>query len=146
MTPSLSDLSVSEPEGVTTKLSPGSVPNTVSHLTELITARSMKLFAVIDQQAEAHQVGLQLRETMLVIFGSPAAGTPVMVAVPLAALDLPLKVLIWADREQTKVSYLSPAALAARNGLLPDLAQNLTGIDALTDQLVAAVTSDGGAS
>jgi uncharacterized protein (DUF302 family) len=79
-----------------------------------------------------------LRDTVLVIFGSPAAGTPVMVAAPLAALDLPLKVLIWADGEQTSVSYYEPGALAARHNLSPDLAQNLAGINALTDVLTAS--------
>ena len=72
--------------------------------------------------AEARQVGLTLRETVLVIFGSPAAGTPVMAASPLSALDLPLKVLIWSDGGQTKVSSDSPAALAARHRLAQELA------------------------
>ena len=101
-------------------------------------SRFMKLFAVIDQSTEARQVGLSLRETMLVMFGSPAAGTPVMAAAPLAALDLPLKVLVWADEGQTKVSYYAPDALAARHHLGPDLAGNLAGINALTDALVAS--------
>jgi uncharacterized protein (DUF302 family) len=119
-----------------TKLSPLSVADTVGRLTELVAARGMRLFAVIDQSAEARNAGLELRETTLVIFGSPAAGTPVMAAAPLAALDLPLKVLIWADGDQTKVSYYAPAALAARHHLTPDLAKNLAGIDPLTDALV----------
>jgi uncharacterized protein (DUF302 family) len=72
-----------------------------------------------------------------VIFGSPAAGTPVMAASPLAALDLPLRVLAWADAGQTKVSCLAPAALAARHQLSPGLAGNLAGIDPLTDALIA---------
>ena len=71
------------------------------------------------------------------LFGSPAAGTPVMAAAPLAALDLPLKVLVWADEGQTRVSYYSPAAIAARYQLSADLAGNLAGIDALADALVA---------
>ena len=103
----------------------------------MITAKRMKLFGVIDQAAEARQVGLTLRETVLVIFGGPAAGTPVMAASPLSALDLPLKVLIWSDDGQTKVSYYAPAALAARHHLPPELAGNLAGINALTDALVA---------
>jgi uncharacterized protein (DUF302 family) len=78
-----------------------------------------------------------LRETTLVIFGSPAAGTPVMEAAPLAALDLPLKVLIWADGDQVQVSYVGPATLAARHRLSPGLGARLAGIDALTDALVA---------
>jgi uncharacterized protein (DUF302 family) len=120
---------------IVTKHSPRSVSDTVSRLTDLAGAKGMKVFAVIDQSAEARQAGLELRDTVLVIFGSPVAGTPVMVAAPLAALDLPLKVLIWADRTQTNVSYYDPGALAARHNLGPDLAGNLAGINALTDVL-----------
>lgn len=123
---------------VMTKLSPRPVPDTAARLTALISAKGMRLFAVIDQAAEARQAGLTLRETTLVIFGNPKAGTPVMDASPLSALDLPLKVLIWADDGQTKVSYYAPAALAARHHLSADLAANLSGIDALTDALVAS--------
>jgi uncharacterized protein (DUF302 family) len=123
---------------IVTKFSRHSVADTVSTLTGMISAKGMKIFAVIDQAAEARQVGLSLRETTLVIFGSPAAGTPVMAAAPLAALDLPLKVLVWADDGQTKVSYYAPAALAARHRLPTDLAGNLAGINALTDALVAS--------
>jgi uncharacterized protein (DUF302 family) len=119
-----------------TKISGRSVSDTVARLTELVAAKGMRLFAVIDQAAEARKVGLQLRETTMVIFGSPVAGTPVMVAEPLAALDLPLKVLVWADGQQTKVSYEAPAAIARRRGLSQELAANLTGINALTDALV----------
>jgi len=122
---------------VTTKLSPRSVPATVSRLTEILSAKGMKVFAVIDQSDQARAAGLQLRETTLVIFGNPAAGTPVMDAAPLAALDLPLKVLIWADGSRTNVTYYSPAAIAARFGLSAELAANLAGIDPLTDALVA---------
>jgi uncharacterized protein (DUF302 family) len=122
---------------VVTKLSPRSVADTVSRLTDLIAAKGMKLFGVIDQSAEASRVGLQLRDTTLVLFGSPAAGTPVMAASPLAALDLPLKVLVWDDAGQTTVSYYAPAALAARHHLSADLAARLAGIDPLTDALVA---------
>ncbi len=123
---------------VVTKLSPQSVHDTAAKLTAMISAKGMKLFAVIDQAAEARQVGLTLRETTLVIFGSPKAGTPVMAASPLAALDLPLKVLIWDDSDQTKVSYYALAVLAASHHLTADLAANLSGINALTDALVAS--------
>jgi uncharacterized protein (DUF302 family) len=123
---------------IVTKRSPRMVTDTVARLTELVAAKGMKLFAVIDQRAEASQVGLQLRETVLVLFGSPAAGTPVMQAAPLAALDLPLKVLIWDDEGQTTVTYTAPDALAMRYGLTPELAARLTGIGPLTDALVAA--------
>ena len=122
---------------VVTKPSPRSVADTVARLTDLIAARGLKLFAVIDQSAEASAVGLALRDTTLVLFGSPAAGTPVMVASPLTALDLPLRVLVWDDTGQTQVTYTAPAALAARHQLNPDLAARLAGIDPLTDALVA---------
>ena len=123
--------------GIVTKLSPLSVTGTVAKLTGMLSAKGVKLFAVIDQSAEARQAGLSLRETTLVIFGSPAAGTPVMAAAPLAALDLPLKVLVWDDDGQTKVSYYSPDALAARHHLDAGLAGNLAAVNVLTDALIA---------
>jgi uncharacterized protein (DUF302 family) len=123
---------------VVTKLSPLSVADTTAKLTGIIAAKGVKLFDVIDQAAEARQVGLTLRDTVLVIFGNPAAGTPVMAASPLSALDLPLKVLIWSDNGQTKVSYYAPAALAARHHIGPELVGNLAAVNALTDALVAS--------
>jgi uncharacterized protein (DUF302 family) len=123
---------------VVTKVSPRTVGDTVARLLDLLGSKSIKVFAVIDQRAEARAVGLDLRETTLVIFGNPAAGTGVMVAAPLSALDLPLKVLIWADPEQgTVVSYTAPDALAARYGLSPDTAAALDAVNGLTDALVA---------
>ena len=123
--------------GIVTKLSPLPVAGTVAKLTGILSAKDVRLFTVIDQSAEARQVGLELRDTTLVIFGNPAAGTPVRAASPMAALDLPLKVLVWDDGGQTKVSYYAPAELAARHGLAPGLEKNLAAIDALTDALVA---------
>jgi uncharacterized protein (DUF302 family) len=122
--------------GVITKLSPRSVADTAAKLTGMIDAKGMRLFALIDQREEAQRAGLDLRETILVIFGSPAAGTPVMAASPLAALDLPLKVLVWDDAGQTKLSYIAPQALAARYGLPEELAARLAGIDAVTDAAI----------
>ena len=122
---------------VTTKVSPRSVAATVARLTGILSAKGMKVFAVIDQSEEAREAGQQLRETTLVIFGSPDAGTPVMDAARLAALDLPLKILIWADGSRTNVTYYSPAAIAARYGLSAELAAKLAGIDPLTDALIA---------
>jgi uncharacterized protein (DUF302 family) len=92
---------------------------------------------VIDQSKEAREAGLQLRETVLVTFGNPAAGTPVMDAAPLAALDLPLKLLVWADGGQTNVSYYSAEALTARYGLSAELAAKLAAVDAIAGALVA---------
>ena len=124
--------------GVVTKLSQRSVADTVSRLAVMIADKGMTLFAVIDQGAAASRAGLELRDTVLVVFGNPAAGTMVMQAAPPAALDLPLKVLVWDDGGQTKVTYLDPAALAARYGLSATLAANLAGVSALTDALVPA--------
>jgi uncharacterized protein (DUF302 family) len=123
---------------ITTKSSLRPVTDTVARLTDILSAKGMKVFAVIDQRKQAREAGLELRQTTLVLFGSPAAGTPVMNAAPLAALDLPLKVLIWDDAGETKVSYVSPSALAERYGLSDDLAARLAGIDPLTDALVAS--------
>jgi uncharacterized protein (DUF302 family) len=111
---------------LTTKLSPHSVEDTVARLCDLVATKGLKLFTVIDHSGEAKRAGLELRETKVVIFGSPQAGTPVMVAAPLAALDLPLKALVWA----------SPAALAERYALSDELGARLAGIDGLTDAVI----------
>jgi uncharacterized protein (DUF302 family) len=118
---------------VVTKLSPWSVEESVDRISALATERGLKIFAVIDHSGEARAAGLALRDTKLVIFGSPAAGTPIMEAAPLAALDLPLRVLVWADGPQTKLTYTAPTALAARYGFSDELAARLAGIDAITD-------------
>jgi len=123
--------------GIRSKVSPRSVPDTVERLRGLLEARHLKVFDVIDQRAEAEAAGLTLRETVLVLFGNPAAGTPVMDAVPLAALDLPMKVLVWDEAGSTQVSYLPPRALAARHELSSEQASAFAGIDPLTDALVA---------
>jgi uncharacterized protein (DUF302 family) len=136
--PVLKERAVAHDEpGVVTKLSARSVADTTTRLTDILGAKGVRLFTVIDQAAAARQVGLRLRDTVLVIFGNPAAGTPVMAASPMSALDLPLKVLVWDDGGQTKVSYYAPAEIAARHGLGPDLEKNLAAIDVLTDALVA---------
>ena len=108
----------------------------MARLSEVVAARGMKVFDVIDHSGEAKANGLELRDTKLVVFGGPKGGTPVMDAVPLAALDLPLKVLVWADGDETKVSYVSPGELAARWGLSAELAAPLAGIDAVTDAAI----------
>ncbi len=122
---------------VVVKTSPRTVGDTVLRLTQILAARGIKLFDVIDQSAEARSVGLDLRATTLVIFGDPAAGTRVMAAAPMSALDLPLKVLVWDDSGQTKVCYIAPAALAERHHLGADLVVGLARIDGLTDALIA---------
>jgi uncharacterized protein (DUF302 family) len=129
----------SDPEsGAVTKSSPRPVGDTVTRLLELLESKGMRVFAVIDQQAAARQVGLDLRQTTLVLFGNPAGGTPVMEAAPLSALDLPLKILVWADGDPgCQVSYTDPGTLATRYGVPAGLMAPLAGIDGLTDALVA---------
>lgn len=122
--------------GIITKSGSGSVEELVARLTDMIRERDLTLFAVVDHSGEAQRCGLQLRDTKVVIFGSPQAGTPVMQASPLVALDLPLKVLIWDDRGRTKISYTDPDTLARRHHLANDLATRLAGIGPLTDALV----------
>lgn len=124
--------------GVVTKLSPRSVADTVTRLQGILADKGMTVFAVIDQSAAASHAGLELRDTVLVVFGNPAAGTLVMQAAPLAALDLPLKVVVWDDEGQTKVTYFSPGELASRYRLSSDLEAKLAGIDPLTDALVVS--------
>jgi uncharacterized protein (DUF302 family) len=128
-------LNGSAPE-VMTKLSPWSVADTVARLSTILAAKGIKLFATIDHSGEAWAAGLELRETKVVIFGSPAAGTPVIQPAPLAALDLPLKVLVWADGHQTKLSYMPPPVLAKRYELSDDLTARLGAIDAVTTAVI----------
>ena len=121
---------------IVTKLSPWSMADTVSRLSAVVAARGMEVFAVIDHGGKARDVGLDLRDTKLVIFGSPSAATPVIQAAPLAALDLPLRVVVWEDGYQTLVSYPAPAAVARRYGLDEDLADALNTVDSLTSAVI----------
>ena len=121
---------------VVTKLSPWSMADTLARLSAVVAARGMEVFAVIDHSGKARDVGLELRNTTLVIFGSSSAATPVIDAAPLAALDLPLRVAVWEDGYQTLVSYPAPSAIARRHGLDGDLADALASIDALTSAVI----------
>ncbi len=128
------------PDGVVSKRSPFDVDETVSRLTEAIEAAGAKVFALIDQAAEARKAGLPLRDTQLVIFGNPAAGTPIMAAIPLAALDLPLKILVSADDGgRTWMTYLDRNWLVSRYGLSYQLAAPF----AAPGVLVAKVAANG---
>jgi len=109
----------------------------VSHLTSLLQAREIKVFAIVDHSGEANTVGLKMRPTKLLIFGNPKAGTPVMLAAPSAAIDLPLKVLIWED-VQGKVwaSYNSAGYLQKRHGLPTDLVKDIAVVSTLVQKAV----------
>jgi uncharacterized protein (DUF302 family) len=121
------------PDGIVHRRSPLSVEETVARLTAAIETAGAKLFTVVDHSGEAEAAGLMLRDTKLIIFGSPLGGTPVMDAVPTAALDLPLKILVWDDEEgSTWMTYLSPAWLATRHGIPEALTKPLGAVEALT--------------
>jgi uncharacterized protein (DUF302 family) len=118
--------------GIASIQSPYSTGITLSTLKALIEGRGLTLFAHIDHAAGARQVGLQMQEAHVLIFGHPKAGTPLMVASPLLALDLPLKVLIWEDADQKVwVSYNTTEFLAQRHAIPPDLVKNIAGIEPL---------------
>ena len=136
------NMRVSDASEVMTKSSPYSVAETVARFNEVVADKDMKVFAVINHSDVAHEAGLDLPETRVIIFGNPEAGTPVMEAAPLVALELPLKILIWEDEGRTRVSYTAPGALAERYGLSPDLARVLEGIEPLTDAVICYSTYD----
>jgi uncharacterized protein (DUF302 family) len=122
--------------GVVHQRSPLSVAETVERLAAAIRAAGATLFFVVDHSGEAQRVGMVLRDTKLLGFGNPVGGTPAMVASPLAALDLPLKVLVWMDDDGAVwMSYLDAGWLAARHGLASELAAPLSAVDGLTAQV-----------
>jgi len=114
------------------KLSNHSVDATVEKLKGILQAKGVALFALVDHSGEAEKVGLKMRPTKLLIFGSPKAGTPLMVASPSIAIDLPLKILIAEDAEgKVWVSYNAPQYLKERHNLPENLLQNIAVIEAL---------------
>ncbi|MGO8951194.1 MAG: DUF302 domain-containing protein [Ktedonobacterales bacterium] len=119
-------------EGVITKPSPFSVEQTLERLKASVQKHNLNLFAPIDHSDEAKRDGLTMPEAHVLIFGSPKAGTPLMIASPLLALELPLKALVWQDRAgQVWVSYESSAYLASRFAIPAELIKNIAGIDGL---------------
>jgi uncharacterized protein (DUF302 family) len=118
--------------GIVTIASHHSVDETVEKLKALLTAKSVTLFALIDHSGEAAKAGLSMRPTKLLIFGSPRAGTPVMLAAPSIALDLPLKILVWEDDAgKGWLSYNAPEFLLERHGVPQDLMPNLAAVEML---------------
>jgi uncharacterized protein (DUF302 family) len=109
-----------------------SVDETVAKLQGILPAKGVKLFAVVDHSGEAASAGLKMPNTKLLIFGSPKAGTPLMLSAPSVALDLPLKILVAEDAAgKTWILYNAPAYLQARHGLPADLLPNIAVIEAL---------------
>jgi uncharacterized protein (DUF302 family) len=124
--------------GIVTKASPRTVDETVHRLVHILDAKNVTIFSIVDHSGAAQRAGLAMPNTKLVIFGNPAAGTAVMVAAPLAALDLPLKLLVYEDTEGAVwVSYNSPEYLAHRYALDEHLEAPLAAIDAISDAVIA---------
>jgi len=114
-----------------------SVDETVERLRRVLQSKGVKLFALIDHSGEAAKVGMKMLPTKLLIFGNPKAGTPLMLAAPSSAIDLPLKILIWEDAlGKVWVTYNSPAYLEERHKFPPDLLANIVVIDALAKAVV----------
>src|ERR1700730_756484 len=109
-----------------------SVERTVEALSNILKSKGVALFALIDHSGEAEKVGLRMRPTKLLIFGNPKAGTPLMLASPSSAIDLPLKILIWEDAQgKIWLSYNSPEYLRERHGLPQELMQNIAVVETL---------------
>lgn len=109
-----------------------SVDETVDKLKAILQAKGVTLFALVDHSGEAEKVGMKMPPTKLLIFGSPAAGTPLMLAAPSIAIDLPLKILIWEDAQgQVWVSYNTPGYLRDRHGLPEELLRNIAVVETL---------------
>jgi uncharacterized protein (DUF302 family) len=121
-------------KGIVTKASPyASVSETLERIQKTVSEKGLDVFALIDHSGAAERVGLEMQEAKLLIFGSPKGGTPLMVASPLLALDLPLKTLVWEDQGQVKVSYNATSYLGRRHDLPSELVKNIAGIDAIVD-------------
>jgi uncharacterized protein (DUF302 family) len=112
--------------------SPYSVPETLRRLESLLQARGLAIFSRIDHSGEAEKAGLKMRPTELLIFGSPKQGTPLMVASPTLAIDLPLKALAWEDASgKVWLSYNTPEYLKQRHNIPDELLKNISGVRAL---------------
>jgi uncharacterized protein (DUF302 family) len=105
---------------------------TVERLKGILEAKGVTLFALVDHSGEAEKAGMDMPPTKLLIFGSPRAGTPVMVAAPSIAIDLPLKILVREDSQgMTWISYNSPAYFRERHDVPPELVQNIAVVETL---------------
>jgi uncharacterized protein (DUF302 family) len=125
-------------QGLVTKPSKYSVAETIERLENVLAGKGIKVFARIDHSGEAEKAGLKMLPAQVLIFGNPKAGTPLMVAEPTAAIDLPLKVLVWQDQEgRVWLSYNSPDYLKQRFGLTDDLIKNVGVIEILASQALA---------
>jgi uncharacterized protein (DUF302 family) len=125
--------------GFISKPSQHSVPETIQRLSAALKSKGVAIFALVDHSGEAEKAGLKMRPTQLLIFGNPKAGTPLMVAAPSIAIDLPIKALVWEDADgKVWLSYNSPDYLRQRHGFPSELEKNLAAVEPLLAQAVAA--------
>jgi uncharacterized protein (DUF302 family) len=121
-------------KGIDDRSSRHTVDETVSRLTGILKSKGVTLFALVDHSGEAEKVGMKMNPTKLLIFGSPNAGTPLMLATPSIAIDLPLKILVWEDDEaKVWLSYNSPEYLMERHGFPPELLKNIAAVEAFAN-------------
>jgi uncharacterized protein (DUF302 family)/uncharacterized membrane protein YidH (DUF202 family) len=133
MTPT--DVMPSKANGIIDLPSHHSVDDTVEKLKGILQAKGITLFALVDHSGEAEKVGMKMRPTKLLIFGNPKGGTPVMLAAPSSAIDLPLKILVWEDvGGKVWLSYNSPAYLQERHGVPPELLKNISVAEGLATE------------
>lgn len=122
-------------EGIISKPSKYSVPETLHRLETILTAKGIKVFALVDHSGEAEKARLKMPPTQLLIFGNPKGGTPVMLAAPTSAIDLPWKALAWKDADgQVWLSYNDPAYVQHRFGLSAEVMKPLVGLGAVIEQ------------
>ncbi len=121
-------------EGVATRPSRYSVPETLDRVEQVLKSKGVKIFARIDHAAEAKAAGLAMRPAQLLVFGNPKAGTPVMAAAPTAAIDLPLKALAWEDQNgKVWLSFNEAGYLGRRHAIPEDVLKPLAGAAALLE-------------
>jgi uncharacterized protein (DUF302 family) len=122
-------------DGIISKASKYSVPETLDRVEAVLRERGIRVFARVDHSGEAEKVGLKMQPTQLLIFGNPKGGTPVMLAAPTAAIDLPLKALAWQDDDgKVWLSHNDPEYLKKRFGLTDDQIQTIAGIGSVIEQ------------
>ena len=119
-------------EGIVNLPTQSSVDETITRLQAMLQEKSVQIFALIDHSGEAKRAGIEMRPTKLLIFGNPKAGTPLMLATPSIAIDLPLKLLVWEDAGgQVWISYNTPEYLQKRHALPQNLSDALGAVEAL---------------
>jgi uncharacterized protein (DUF302 family) len=124
-------------EGVVTRRSRYGFAEALARLESGLARRQLEIFARFDHSGAARRAGLTMPDTQVVVFGNPKGGTPLMLASPLVALELPLRVLVSDSDGHALLSYLSPGYLAERYGIPPDLVNNIAGIETIVDEVVA---------